>query len=190
VLFRRTGDNPEGDILKTTYKIDPIHSSAHFTVRHMMISNVRGSFGSVQGTIEYDSEHPEQSQVNAVIDVNSISTQDEKRDGHLKSADFFHVEHHPNMTFQSRKVARTGADTGKVTGDLTIRGTTKEVILDVEGPTAEAKDPYGNARIGVSASTKINRDDFGMSFNIPLEAGGVMVGKEVKIDLDISAIRA
>jgi len=176
--------------LKTTYKIDPAHSSANFTVRHMMISNVRGSFGSVQGTIEFDAEHPEQSQVNAVIDINSINTGDEKRDGHLKSPDFFDAAQHPTITFQSRKVARTGSDGGKVTGDLTIHGTTKEVALDVEGPTPEAKDPYGNQRIGLSATTKINREDFGVSFNVALEAGGMVVGKDVKIELEISAIRA
>jgi polyisoprenoid-binding protein YceI len=176
--------------LKITYKIDPAHSSAHFTVRHMMISNVRGSFGNIQGTIEYDSENPDESTVNAVIDVNSIRTQDEKRDGHLKSPDFFDVATYPTITFQSREVARTSDGEGEITGDLTIHGVTQEVTLKVEGPTAEATDPYGNVRVGASASTKIRRGDFGVKFNAPLETGGVLVGEEVKIELEISAIRS
>jgi polyisoprenoid-binding protein YceI len=176
--------------LKITYKIDPAHSSAHFTVRHMMISNVRGSFGNIQGTIEYDSANPEESTVNAVIDVNSIRTQDEKRDGHLKSPDFFDVAKYPTMTFQSREVAHTSDGAGEITGDLTIHGVTQEVTLKVEGPTAETTDPYGNVRVGASASTKIKRNDFGVKFNAPLETGGVLVGEEVKIELEISAIRS
>ncbi len=176
--------------MKTTYKIDPAHSSAQFTVRHMMISNIRGSFGSVQGTIEYDADHPEQCSVDVVIDVNSISTLDEKRDAHLKSPDFFDAAQYPTITFKSRTVARTGDGKGKITGDLTIHGVTKEVILDVEGPSAEGKDPYGNTRVGASSSTKIKRDEFGIKFNVPLDMGGVVVGEEVKIDLEISAIRS
>jgi len=176
--------------VKITYKIDPAHSSAHFTVRHMMISNVRGSFGSVQGIIEYDADHPERSSIDAVIDVNSISTLDEKRDAHLKSPDFFDAAQYPTITFKSSRISRAGDGQWKVSGHLTIRGVAKETTLDVEGPTAEAKDPFGNTRIGASASTKIKRDDFGVKFNATLETGGLLVGDEVKIDLDISAIRS
>ena len=176
--------------MKTTYKIDPAHSSAHFSVRHLMISNVRGSFGSVTGTIDYDPDQPANSSIDAVIDAKTISTQDAKRDEHLKSPDFLHVEQHPTITFKSTKVVAAGKDEWKVTGNLTIHGVTKEVVLDVEGPTPESKDPYGNTRVGASAKTKIKRSDFDVKFNMPLEAGGVVIGDEVKIDLEISAIRA
>lgn len=176
--------------MKTTYKIDPAHSSAQFSVRHMMISNVRGNFGNVTGTIEYDPDQPANSSVDAVIDAKTISTQDSKRDEHLKSADFLHVEQHPTITFKSTKVTPAGKGEWKVSGNLTIHGTTKEVVLDVEGPTPETKDPYGNMRVGASAKTKIKRSDFDVKFNMPLEAGGVVIGDEVKIDLEISAIRA
>ncbi len=176
--------------MKTTYKIDPAHSSANFSVRHMMISNVRGSFGSVNGTIVYDPEHPADCSIDAVIDARTISTQDAKRDEHLKSPDFLHVEQHPTITFKSTKVVQTGKEEWKATGDLTIRGVTKEVVLDVEGPTPEGKDPYGNTRVGASAKTKIKRSDFDVKFNMALETGGVVIADDVKIELDISAIRA
>lgn len=176
--------------MKTTYKIDPAHSSAQFSVRHMMISNVRGNFGNVTGTIEYDPDQPANSSIDAVIDAKTINTQDSKRDEHLKSPDFLHVEQHPTITFKSTKVTPAGKGEWKVSGNLTIHGTTKEVVLDVEGPTPETKDPYGNMRVGASAKTKIKRSDFDVKFNMPLEAGGVVIGDEVKIDLEISAIRA
>lgn len=156
----------------------------------MMISNVRGSFGSVSGTIQYDPDQPSDSSIDAVIDAKTISTQDSKRDEHLKSPDFLHVEQHPTITFKSTKVATAGEGEWKVTGNLTIHGVTKEVVLDVEGPTSETKDPYGNVRIGASAKTKIKRTDFDVKFNAALETGGVLLGEEVKIELDISAIRA
>ena len=176
--------------MKTTYKIDPAHSSAQFSIRHMMISNVRGSFGSVTGAIQFDTDHPADSSVDAVIDAKTISTQDAKRDEHLKSPDFLHVEQHPTITFKSTKVAQSSKDEWKVTGNLTIHGITKEVVLDVEGPTPESKDPYGNTRIGASAKTRIKRTDFDVKFNAALETGGVLVGDDVKIELEISAIRS
>lgn len=176
-------------ILKTTYKIDPVHSSAQFTIRHMMISNVRGNFRSVQGTIEYDPNHPNESRINAVIDASTISTLDEQRDTHLKSPDFLDVEKNPTITFQSANISPAGSGEWKVTGNLTIHGVTKPVTLHVEGPTAEGKDPFGNVRVGASASTKIKRSDFGLTWNAALETGGILVGDEVKIDLEISAIR-
>ncbi len=176
--------------MKTTYEIDPAHSSAQFTVRHMMITNVRGGFKTVKGTVVYDAENPSASTVEATIDVNSIATLDEQRDGHLKSADFLDAEKYPTITFKSKKVERDGSDEAKITGDLTIHGVTKEVVLKVEGPTAEGKDPWGNIRIGASASTKIKRSDFGLTWNAVLETGGIMVGDDLKIELDVQMIKA
>jgi polyisoprenoid-binding protein YceI len=180
----------EGETLKTTYKIDPAHSNAQFTVRHMMITNVRGGFRNVSGTIEYDAANPAESSINAVIDVGTINTNDEKRDEHLKSPDFLDVAAYPTITFKSRKIVNAGDRQWKATGDLTIHGVAREVTLVVEGPTGEAKDPYGNTRIGASATTKIKRSDFGVTFNAPVETGGILIGDELKIELDISAIRA
>jgi polyisoprenoid-binding protein YceI len=173
---------------QTIYQIDSAHSSAQFTVRHMMISNVRGDFTKVSGTIAYDPADAANSTVEASIDAASIDTRDAQRDGHLKSADFFDVEKYPTLTFRSKAIA---ADHGewKVTGDLTIHGVTREAVLRVEGPTPEAKDPWGNARIGATATAKINRKDFGLTWNAALEAGGVLVGEEVKILIDLEAIR-
>lgn len=173
-----------------TYKIDPAHSSAHFVVRHMMITNVRGGFSGVTGTIDYDPENPTQSRIDVVIDASKLNTLDEQRDAHLKSPDFLHVEQHPTITFKSKKVAAAGKDEWKITGDLTIHGVTKEVVLNAEGPTPEGKDLYGNTRIGASATTKIKRSDFGLTWNAALETGGVAVSDELKIELEISAIKA
>jgi polyisoprenoid-binding protein YceI len=175
--------------MKTTYEIDPAHSSAQFTVRHMMITNVRGGFKSVKGTVIYDPENPGASTVEASIDVNSIATLDENRDAHLKSADFLDAEKYPAITFKSRKVEADGEE-AKITGDLTIHGVTKEVVLKVEGPTPEGKDPWGNIRIGASATTKIKRSDFGLSWNAVLETGGIMVGDDLKLELDVQMIKA
>ena len=174
---------------KLTYQIDPAHSSAQFSVRHMMISNVRGEFTKLSGAIVYDPEHPEQSNVDVTIDVSSISTREDQRDTHLKSGDFFDAEKFPTITFKSKEVVAQKNGDVKLTGDLTIRGVTREVVLDVEGPTPESKDPWGNLRIGASATTKINRKDFGLTWNSTLETGGLLVGDEVKITLDVEAIR-
>ncbi len=176
--------------MKTTYKIDPAHSSAHFVVRHMMITNVRGGFSGVQGTIEYDPDDPNESRIEVAIDASKINTLDEQRDAHLKSPDFLHVEKHPAITFKSKKITRAGEGEWKVTGDLTIHGVTKEVVLNAEGPTPEGKDPFGNTRIGASASTKIKRSDFGLTYNAALETGGMLLGDDLKIELEISAIRS
>ena len=169
--------------------IDASHSNAGFTVKHMMITNVRGEFTKLEGKVGWDPSKPEATQVEAVIDVASISTRDEKRDGHLKSPDFFDVEKFPSITFKSKSAKVKGADELAVTGDLTIHGVTKEVVLDVEGPSAPTADPWGNTRIGATASTKIKREDFGLGWNAVLEAGGVLVGNEVKISIDISLIK-
>jgi polyisoprenoid-binding protein YceI len=171
-----------------TYKIDPVHSSAQFSVRHMMITNVRGEFTKLSGTIVWDPENPGASTIEASIDAASISTREEQRDAHLKSADFLDVEKFPTLAFHSEGI--TGAD-GEldVVGNLTIHGVTREVALEVEGPTPEIKDPYGNVRIGATAGTKLYRKDFGLSWNSLLEAGGAIIGDEVKVTLDIQAIR-
>ncbi|MFL6447050.1 MAG: YceI family protein [Bryobacteraceae bacterium] len=176
--------------MKTTYKIDPTHSSASFVVRHMMITKVRGSFSGLEGTIEYDPQNPMDARVEAVIHTSKINTLDENRDAHLKSADFLDAEQFPTITFKSKKVQATGEGEWKLTGDLTVHGITKEVVLHVEGPTAEGKDPFGNVRVGASATTKIKRSEFGLTWNAALETGGILVGDDLKIELEISAIRA
>ena len=177
--------------MKTTYNIDPAHSSAQFTVRHMMISNVRGGFKSVKGTVVYDSDNPASSTIDASIDATSISTLDEQRDTHLKSGDFLDVEKYPTIDFKSTSVApAAAAGELKVTGNLTIHGVTKPVVLSVEGPTAEGKDPWGNTRIGASATTKIKRTEFGLTWNAALEAGGILVGDELKIEIEIQLIKS
>ena len=170
------------------YQIDPAHTAAHFSIRHMMISNVRGEFTKTSGTILYDAQNQENSSVEANIDASSISTGDAQRDGHLKSADFLDVEHFPSITFRSTSVVHS-KDGGKVTGELTIHGVTRDVTLEVEGLAPEAKDPWGNARIGGTATTKISRKDFGLSWNAALEAGGLLIGDDVKIEIDFQAIR-
>lgn len=176
--------------MKTTYKIDPAHSSAQFVVRHMMITNVRGGFSDVQGTIELDPANPSASRIEAVIDASKINTLDVQRDTHLRSQDFLNVEQYPTITFKSTKLTPAGEGEWKVTGDLTIHGVTREVVLNVEGPTAEGRDPFGNVRVGASATTKIKRSDFGLTWNAALETGGILIGDDLKIELEISAIKA
>jgi polyisoprenoid-binding protein YceI len=173
-----------------TWKIDPAHSSAEFKVKHMMISNVKGSFNGLSGTLTEDTSDPTLSRVDATIDIGTISTGDVQRDAHLKSADFFHHEQHPNMTFHSTRVEKKGDGEYAVTGDLTAHGVTKSVVFAVEGPSAPGKDPWGNTRIGLSATTKINRKDFGLIWNAALETGGILVGEEVQITLDVQCIQS
>jgi polyisoprenoid-binding protein YceI len=176
--------------METTYAIDPAHSSVQFVVRHMMITNVRGGFSGVQGTVEYDSENPSASKIDVTIDAGTINTLMPDRDAHLKSADFLEVEKYPAITFQSKSVTTNADGELLARGDLTIHGVTKEAILKVDGPSAEGKDPWGNARIGASATTKIKRSDFGLTWNTALEAGGFLVGDELKIELEVSLIKA
>jgi polyisoprenoid-binding protein YceI len=173
-----------------TWKIDPAHSGAEFKVKHMMISNVKGSLSGLNGTLIEDTSNPALSHVDATIDISTISTGDAQRDAHLKSADFFHHDQHPNMTFRSTRVEKKGDGEYAVTGDLTIHGVTKPVVFAVEGPSAPGKDPWGNTRIGLSAITKINRKDFGLTWNSALESGGILVGDEVQITLDVQFIRS
>jgi polyisoprenoid-binding protein YceI len=171
-----------------TYEIDPTHSAVHFSVRHLMVSNVRGEFTKLSGTLKFDPQNPASSSVEANIDTNSISTRDPQRDGHLKSGDFLDTEKYPTMTFRSKKVEIQEGG-GRVTGDLTIHGVTREITLDVEGPSPEMKDPWGKQRIGASASTKLSRKEFGLIWNAALETGGVMIGDEVKINIDVEFVR-
>jgi polyisoprenoid-binding protein YceI len=175
--------------MKTTYNIDPAHSGAHFTVRHMMVTNVRGSFKKVTGTVTYDSESPAASSVQAEIDAASINTNDEQRDAHLRSADFLDVEKFPTITFRSTSAQPEGEGEWKVSGDLTIHGVTRPVTLHVEGLAPEGKDPWGNIRSGASATAKIKRSDFGLTWNAALEAGGLLVGDELKIELELALLR-
>jgi polyisoprenoid-binding protein YceI len=168
-----------------TYAIDPAHTTVDFKVRHLMVSNVRGEFAGVSGTVIYDPKNPANSKIEATIDATTIHTRDPQRDAHLKSADFLDVEKYPEITFVSTKITPAGEDEWKVTGNLTIHGVTKEVTLKVEGPAPETKDPWGNIKIGAAATTKINRKDFGLVWNVGLETGGVLVGDEVTIHLEV-----
>jgi polyisoprenoid-binding protein YceI len=173
----------------TTWNIDPAHTSAQFSVRHMMVTNVRGQFTKVSGVVNIDDKDITRSTVEVTIDATSIDTQNDRRDNHLKSADFFDVATFPTITFKSKSVAAAGAGRLKVTGDLTIRGVTREVTLDVEGPTPPINAGRAIKR-GASATTKINRQDFGVKWNNPLEGGGVVVGDEVSITIDVELNKA
>ncbi len=175
--------------MTTTWKLDPVHSTAEFKVKHMMISNVKGQFSGVSGLLNLDENEIANSRVEATIDASSIDTRDAQRDAHLKSADFFDVERFPNLSFRSTRVERTGDDELAVTGDLTIHGVTRQVLFRVEGPTPPAKDPWGNTRIGLSATTKISRKDYGLTWNAALETGGVLVGDEIAIALDVQFVK-
>ena len=173
-----------------TWNLDPAHSVAEFKVKHMMISNVKGHFGKVSGTLTLDELELANSRVETLIEAGSIETRDAQRDAHLKSADFFDVENFPTLSFKSTRISGVRHKQLFVEGDLTIRGVTHKVVFTVEGPTAPAKDPWGNTRIGASATTKINRKDFGLTWNTALETGGILVGDEVAINLDIEFVKA
>ena len=174
----------------TTWNIDPAHSAAEFKVKHMMISNLKGHFAKVTGTLTLDESDLSRSRVKATIDASSLETRDSQRDAHLKSADFFDVEKFPALTFQSTDIRLVKDGELAVEGDLTIRDVTRKVVFSAEGPTPPAKDPWGNTRVGVSATTKISRKDFGLSWNAALESGGFLVGDEVTITLDVQFVKA
>jgi polyisoprenoid-binding protein YceI len=174
----------------TTWNIDPAHTVAEFKVKHMMIANVKGHFSKVSGVLVRDESGPANDRAEATIDAASIQTRDDQRDAHLKSADFFHVEKFPTLHFKSTGINGVGAGELSVEGDLTIRGVTRKVRFAVEGPTPPAKDPWGNTRIGISASTKINRKDFGLTWNAALETGGILVGDDITITLDAQFVKA
>jgi polyisoprenoid-binding protein YceI len=173
-----------------TWNIDSAHTAAQFSVKHMMVSTVRGGFGKVTGKVTFDPKNPgKDSSVDVTIDATAIDTREPKRDAHLKSPDFFDVEKFPTLTFKSTKVESAGAGKLKVTGDLTIHGVTKSVVLNVEGPAPELKDQRGGARTGATATATINRKDFGLTWNRAVEAGGVVVGDEVSITIDVEMLR-
>jgi polyisoprenoid-binding protein YceI len=169
------------------WTFDPTHSGIHFSVRHLMISKVRGSFNKWTGTFEYDEKDPSKSKISVSIDVNSIDTKEAQRDGHLKSPDFFEAEKFPEITFKSTSIAKDGDDF-KLAGDLTIHGVTKPVELKVESH-GQGKDPWGNERAGFSVKATISRKEFGLQWNQALETGGVVVGDKVEIEADIEAIK-
>jgi polyisoprenoid-binding protein YceI len=171
------------------WKIDPLHSSAQFSVKHLMISTVRGQFGGVKGMIVYDPKNPAAATVEATIDCSTVNTGEPKRDADLKSPEFFDVKKYPVMTFRSKKVEVEGPGKLKLTGDLTINATTKSVVLELEGPTPPIRDAQGRDKIGVSGETKISRKEFGILYNPILESGGVTVSDEVKIMLEIEMIK-
>jgi polyisoprenoid-binding protein YceI len=173
----------------TQWQIDPAHSAAHFSVRHLMISNVRGEFSNVSGNVVLDPSGFTKSTVEVIVDATTIDTREPQRDEHLRSADFLDVANHPSITFRSKQITAAGAGRFKVTGDLTIRGVTRTVTFDVDGPTPPVKDPWGNVRAGVSATAKINRKDFGLVWNALTEAGGVVVGDEVSITFEAELIQ-
>lgn len=168
----------------STWEIDPVHTHAGFSVRHLMVSNVRGEFGAVAGTVEIDEADPAKSKVEATIDAGSIDTRDAKRDEHLRSADFLDVAKHPKITFKSTAVRKAGKG-WKIVGDLTLHGVTREVVLATSGPTPEVKAPWGQIKRGLTATTRIRRKDFGVSWNQALDGGGVVLGEEVDITLEV-----
>jgi polyisoprenoid-binding protein YceI len=174
----------------STWTVDPDHSNLGFRIQHFMISYVNGNFRKYTGTFALNDRDITKSKVEFTIDANSINTNVAKRDEHLRTADFFDVAQFPTIKFVSKKVTEVGKDTLQVTGDLTLRGVTREVTLNFEGLSKEIKDPWGNIRKGATASTKLNRMDFGLAWNKPLETGGVFIGEEVLINLDIEMIKA
>ena len=171
------------------WKIDPAHTSAQFAVRHLMVSTVRGTLGPVSGTLNFDEADPTRSSVEASVAVGGIDTREPKRDEHLKSPDFFDAAKYPAITFQSKKVTRVSDAKFRATGDLTIHGVTREVVLDVEGSPTPFKDPMGNVRLGGGATTKLNRKDFGLIWNKALDGGGVVIGDDVAVTIDIELIK-
>ena len=172
-----------------SYEIDASHSSAQFSIRHMMVSNVRGEFSKLSGTAVLDDKDPKASKIEATIDAATINTREPKRDEHLRSPDFFDTAKFPTITFKSTEVKKAGKGKYKVKGDLTMHGVTKPVVLDVASPESELKDPWGNVKRGAVATTKLNRKDFGLGWNQALEAGGVIVGEDVTVTIDLELNR-
>ena len=173
----------------STWQIDPQHSSAQFAVRHLGLSTVRGAFSKLSGTMLLDDQDIRKSSVEVTIDVNTVDTREPDRDKDLRSERFFDVAHFPTMTFKSKKLEQLAPGKLRVTGELTIRGTSREVTLDVDGPTTPVRDPWGNQRLAATATTKINRQDYGVKWNANLDNGGVVVGDDVNITLDVEMIQ-
>jgi polyisoprenoid-binding protein YceI len=177
-----------GAVLASTWQIDPAHSAAQFAVRHMMVSTVRGEMGKVTGTVNIDEGDLTKSSVEATIDATAINTREPKRDDHLRSPDFLDTVKYPSITFKSSKVSKMD-DHYQVAGDLTLHGVTKPIVLDVTGSATPIKDPMGNTKLGGSATARINRQDFGVAWNKALDAGGVLVGDQVDITIDIELVQ-
>lgn len=171
-----------------SWKIDSAHSEINFTVRHMMIANVRGRFENFTGSVEFDSENPQNSSVEVQIETSSINTRESQRDAHLKSGDFLDVENYPTMTFKSNRIEVLDENRGRIHGDLTIKDVTKPVVLDTTY-AGQAKSPWGTTSAGFTASTKINRKDWGLTWNVALETGGWLVGEEIKIELEMEVVK-
>ena len=169
----------------TTWQIDPLHTAAGFSVKHMVIATVRGQFKGVTGTINWDDQDLSKSSVDVTIDAKTVDTSEPKRDDDLRSPNFFDVANYPTITFKSKKIEQVSAGKLKVTGDLTVHGTTKEVVLDVEGPSVAIKDPWGNTRVALNATTKINRQEYGIKWNNKLDGGGLVVSDDVNITIDL-----
>jgi polyisoprenoid-binding protein YceI len=174
----------------TTWNIDPAHSVAEFKVKHMMIAHVKGHFSKVSGALTLNESDLDKSHIEASIDATSIETRDAQRDAHLRSADFLDVEKFPTLSFKSGRISIVRDGELAVEGDLTIHGVTRKAVFAVEGPTPPVKDPWGNTRVAVSGTTKINRKDFGLTWNAALETGGILVGDEVTISLDVEFVKA
>ena len=178
------------EISTAVWNLDPAHSAAEFKVKHMMISNVKGRFSSLQGALTRDESDLARSRVEVSIEAASISTGEPDRDAHLRSADFFDVEKFPTLSFKSPRLSPNGEGEWKLAGDLTIHGVTRNVTFNVEGPAAPVRDPWGHTRLGASATAKINRKDFGLPWNAALETGGIVVGDEVTIVLEAEFVKA
>ena len=173
----------------STWQIDPDHSSAQFAIKHLMVSTVRGTMGPVTGTVTIDDADLTKSSVNASVDAKGIDTRNQKRDDHLRSSDFIDVAKYPSITFASKTVEKVGDGQYKVTGDLTLRGVTKPIALTVEGSPTPLQDPFGNTKLGGSATTKLNRKDFGLNWSKSLDGGGVVLGDEVTVTIDLELIK-
>jgi polyisoprenoid-binding protein YceI len=174
---------------ETAWQIDPAHTNVQFSIRHMMISNVRGEFRGVRGTVRAGGNDPTRAVVEATIDAASIDTGQEKRDAHLRSADFLDVEKFPTITFRSTRIEPAGSGRWKMTGDLTLHGVTREVVLDVDGPTPEIRDPGGKTRAGAQATSKLKRGDFGITWSKTLDGGGLVVGDDVAVTIDVEGVK-
>ncbi len=170
------------------YQIEPAHSAVHFSVRHLMISTVRGEFTRIAGTVQYDPAQPKSTRIDATIDAASIHTRDAQRDAHLRSSDFLDVEKFPNLEFHSTQ-AETESAGLRVSGQLTLHGITRPVTLTVRDITPEIKDPFGGVRMGGTAKARLNRKDFGLIYNMALETGGVLVGEEIEIQIELELVR-
>lgn len=172
-----------------TYQLDPVHSSIQFKIRHLTVSNVTGTFNKIKGSATMEGEDPSTLKVDVTIEAASVDTGNEKRDQHLRTPDFLDVAKYPTITFVSKKVMKGDPGKLKVTGDLTIHGVTREITVDLEGPTSEVKDPWGGFRRGATGTTRIDRRDFGITWNTALDSGGMLVGNEVTIYVEVEWVK-